>query len=184
MGRFYSGDIEGKFWVGIQTSDDIVNLINNIRHIPEFTWKVCNCQASPFNDDYCTDCYSSKEEHINDIIQEDENGYKDNCLYYEDSEIIYELNKNTHYQELHDNMNKLKLQINPNIIQEFEKIEQTDEILNAFSGVFNKSTELLSDIEHKKEHNELCVLVARYILGYQITYCLNKKESCTIYCEV
>ena len=30
MGRFYSGDIEGKFWVGVQDSDDIENLVNII----------------------------------------------------------------------------------------------------------------------------------------------------------
>ena len=30
MGRFYNGDIEGKFWFGIQDSYDINNLINVI----------------------------------------------------------------------------------------------------------------------------------------------------------
>ena len=28
MGRFYHGDIEGKFWFGIQDSDDIKNLVH------------------------------------------------------------------------------------------------------------------------------------------------------------
>ena len=28
MGRFYDGDIQGKFWVAVQTSKDISNLMN------------------------------------------------------------------------------------------------------------------------------------------------------------
>ena len=28
MGRFYNGNISGKFWFGVQSSDDISNLIN------------------------------------------------------------------------------------------------------------------------------------------------------------
>ena len=28
MGRYYYGDIEGKFWFGVQSSNDINNLIN------------------------------------------------------------------------------------------------------------------------------------------------------------
>ena len=28
MGRFYDGDIEGKFWFGVQDSSDIENLIS------------------------------------------------------------------------------------------------------------------------------------------------------------
>ena len=41
MGRFYSGDIEGKFWFGIQDSNDIENLVNITSNI-EYAWKVCN----------------------------------------------------------------------------------------------------------------------------------------------
>ena len=28
MGRFYWGDIKGKFWFGVQDSDDVENLVN------------------------------------------------------------------------------------------------------------------------------------------------------------
>jgi hypothetical protein len=42
MGRFYTGDIEGKFWFGIQDSNDIENLVNITPNI-EYAWKACNC---------------------------------------------------------------------------------------------------------------------------------------------
>ena len=44
MGRFYSGDIEGKFWFGVQDSDDIKNLVT-IKGNNDYSWKVCNCVA-------------------------------------------------------------------------------------------------------------------------------------------
>ena len=44
MGRFYSGDIEGKFWVGIQDSNDVENLVT-ITPTEEYAWKACNCFA-------------------------------------------------------------------------------------------------------------------------------------------
>ena len=32
MGRFYSGDIEGKFWFGVQSSGDVENLVTITPH--------------------------------------------------------------------------------------------------------------------------------------------------------
>ena len=63
MGRFYSGDIEGKFWFGIQDSNDVENLVT-ITGNTEYSWHACNCVAEIEDDDYCRQCYGSKEEHI------------------------------------------------------------------------------------------------------------------------
>jgi len=181
MGRFYSGDIHGKFWFGIQNSNDINNLITS-EFIIGYCWKECNCEVLFNNNEpekyYCDNCYSSKDEHIKHVIEN--NNYEDELLYYESQEIIYHLNKSNHYKELNNNMNKLKLQIDDNIIQEMNNIKQTDDILNAFSGVFNNVTKLLNNTEDKK----ICEYVARYILGYQIQYCLNKNDKCVTYCEL
>ena len=43
MGRFYSGDIHGKFWFGIQDSNDINNLVTS-EFIIGYCWKECNCE--------------------------------------------------------------------------------------------------------------------------------------------
>ena len=179
MGRFYSGDIEGKFWFGVQDSDDVEKLVN-ITGNTYYSWNVCNCSAE-IDDDYCRQCYDSKEDHIEAAIEE--GSYQDECLYYEDCCNGYSLDKETHYQELVDNMNELKTKINKNVIQEFDKIEQNDKILDAFTGVFNNTHKYLNTMENNQERKEQEVLTARYTLGYQIEYCIRTTGSCNIHCE-
>tara|TARA_B100000902_G_scaffold174451_1_gene168287 strand:- start:1085 stop:1630 length:546 start_codon:yes stop_codon:yes gene_type:complete len=180
MGRFYSGDIEGKFWFGIQDSNDIENLVTISEHI-YYSWKACNCSADIDADNYCKFCYGNKEEHINDVKEMDE--YDDECLFYEDNCAGYSLEKSIHYDELIENMNKLKQEIPSEIIESFDKIEQNDKILDAFTKVFDNSVDLINKITNKEEHRKISILVARYTLGYQIEYCLRKTESCHINCE-
>jgi hypothetical protein len=183
MGRFYSGDIEGKFWFGVQDSNDIENLVNITPNI-EYAWKACNCFAEIDDEEYCNCCYETKEDHINDAIEQGE--YEEKCLYYEDGSIGYSLDKETYYEELLDNMNKLKTQIGEEIIKEFDKIEQNDDVMNAFTGVFNKVLPFINNMkeEEKEKRQKLAVLVARYTLGYQIEYCLRTNDSCNVNCEI
>lgn len=185
MGRFYSGDISGKFWFGVQSSDDISELIS---YIPSnsYIWKSCGCYVD--DDDiegkYCNDCYDSIDSHILQVVEEQD--YEDGLLYIEEQNINYSLDKDTHYQELVNSMNKLKLTIHPDIINEFDKIEQNDNILDAFTGVFNHIFECMNQnitYDDNKEKHKACVLVARYTLGYQIEYCLRTTDTCNIQCE-
>ena len=182
MGRFYYGDIEGKFWFGIQDSNDIEYLVS-IEPFNYYSWKVCNCSAEINDYDYCTDCYESINDHIENAIEEDE--YDDECLYYEDIYYGYSLDKEIHYDQLLASMSKLKNEIDDKIIKEFDKIKQTDDILNAFTGVFNKTCDVLNSItfdSEEKRIQQLCLL-ARYTLGYQIEYCLRQTGSCNVQCE-
>ena len=195
MGRFYHGSIEGKFWFGVQSSDDISNLVT-IKYVMSYSWKSCHCCAeididNDDEDKYCKDCYESKEEHEESVIEEDGEN-EDNCLYYEEQTICYHLDKDSHYDELKKNMNILKSKIDPKIIDEFDKIEQNDKILDAFTGVFDNSLKKLNEIEKEKEnnkndsnvHQEYIAIVARYTLGYQLEYCLRTTEDdCYVYCE-
>jgi len=181
MGRFYSGDIEGKFWFGVQSSNDISNLIN-ISCETDYIWKVCSCIAEINDYDYCHDCYSSKEQHINDVVEEEE--YDDECLYMDDQHIAYNIDKNCHYEELINNLNILETHIPKEIIKEFNNIPQDDNILNAFTGVFNKTNDIFNILElNKVQKQKTATYIARYTLGYQIRYCLNKINSCSVYCE-
>jgi len=188
MGRFYHGSIEGKFWFGIQSSDDISNLVT-ITHVQQYSWKSCNCCAEinmdNFSEDmYCNDCYESKEEHEASVIEE-EGENDDDCLYYEEQSISYHLDKDTHYDELKQNMDILRSKIDTKVIDEFDKIEQNDKILDAFTGVFDNSLKKLNEIQKEKDENkEYIALVARYTLGYQLEYCLRTTEDdCYVYCE-
>jgi len=82
-------------------------------------------------------------------------------------------------------MNKLKLGLNKDFINEFDNIEQNEKILNAFTGVFDKTCSIIDDMkfESDKEEKKVCELAARYTLGYQIEYCLRTTGSCNILCE-
>ena len=180
MGRFYDGDIEGKFWFGIQSSSDIENLVT-IAPCMYYSWKICNCTAEIDCQEYCKDCYDSKEDHIISVTENDE--YDDETLYYEEQCCGYSLDKETHYLELQDNMNKLRTEISEEIIKEFDKLTRNDNILNAFTGVFDNTHKSINNIENKEERQKVAVLVARYTLGYQIEYCLLKQGDCNINCD-
>ena len=181
MGRFYDGDIEGKFWFGIQSSSDIENLVT-ITPCMYYSWKICNCSAEIDCQEYCKDCYDSKEDHITDVMENDE--YDDETLYYEEQACGYSLDKETHYLELLDNMNKLRTEISEEIIKEFDSLYRNDNILNAFTGVFDNTHKSINNIKDEKEQKRVSVLVARYTLGYQIEYCLIKQGDCHINCEI
>jgi hypothetical protein len=191
MGRFYDGDIQGKFWVGIQDSNDVENLVT-VGSYKYYSWKVCNCSAEIDSPNYCRDCYDCVREHIEAAIEEEE--YEDECLYYEDCSQGYSLDKGTHYEELVTNMENLKKEIPEEIIKEFDKIEQNDNILDAFTGVFDKTHPLINKVNddfvfgetvfgEKTKKRCLAELVARYTLGFQIEYCLRTTDSCNINCE-
>jgi hypothetical protein len=194
MGRFYNGDICGKFWFGVQVSDDISNLVTTVPTL-SYNWKVCNCIAEIEDAEYCIQCYETISEHI-DAAKEDDI-YDDELLYYEEQSLSYNLDKETHYQELLDNMNELKTIITKEVIEEFEKIKQTDDILDAFTGVFDDSLKKLNEIDFNHTdinsifHDTMktnikkkqSILIARYTIGYQLEYCLRTKEYCNIECE-
>ena len=187
MGRFYSGDIEGKFWFGVQSSDDISELVTYIpNNTNSYIWKSCGCYVDEEVPEgkYCKGCYDSIESHILEVEEEEQ--YHDGLLYTENQEFVYELDKDTHYQPLLDSMTKLKLVIHPDIMSEFNKIEQNDDIRDAFSGVFNHICEYRNKnitYENETENHKEGQLLARYTLGYQIEYCLRTTETCNIRCE-
>ena len=113
MGRFYGGDIEGKFWFGIQPSQDINNLIKNINFKTNYTWKVCDCSVENENLTYCNDCYENEEAHKMEVLNEEDYDSDDSIeLYYEDNCIDYLVEKDKHFDELTTSMNILEKEIN------------------------------------------------------------------------
>ena len=92
----------GPEWHGGIYYDDIENLINIEANEPKLLWIGCNCYIEDEKDEYCKDCYASREEHIEDAIENEE--YEDEMLYIEDCSQGYSLDKDTHYDELKKNM--------------------------------------------------------------------------------
>lgn len=79
-GRFYSGDISGKFWFGVQSSDDISTLVPYVP-IQNYIWKSCGCYVDEEirEGKYCKDCYDSIDSHILEVKEEE--NYEDGLLY-------------------------------------------------------------------------------------------------------
>jgi len=69
MGRWYEGDINGKFWFGVQDTSSIEKYGGEVEQ--DFEWNGCRCCAEEdCEDDYC-DCYDSYEAHKEDLDGEE-----------------------------------------------------------------------------------------------------------------
>lgn len=200
MGRYYWGDIEGKFWVGIQSSTDISQLIScNYTEIHE--WEGCNCDI--YEDDificcdddcdedcqhiYCKECFTNKEEHIKSILEENEDYQEGEPLYREMNYILYDIDCDNHLKDLQNSLDILRKNIRSDILDEYNKIENNDRIIDTGSGVFAGIDDILNDIENNENSSEKnkdeAISIARYGLGLQIKYVLKNKGSCAVYCE-
>ena len=183
MGRYYWGDIEGKFWFAVQCSTDISNLID-ISYNEHYCWKVCHCSADVGCDNYCNDCYESKEEHIEAAKEEDDYSSNDEDLFTEENTISYNIDKEDHYENLIGKLNEIKNNFPAEIMDAFNKIENNDKLLNAFEGPFEKTIDVFETLKlDDAKKQDLAVLMARYTLGLQIKYCLEQNGDCSVYCE-
>ena len=177
MGRYYWGDIEGKFWFGVQSSSDVENLINITAQPGSLVWHGCGCVVDfdQKNDTYCKDCYESKEDFLDEMGEDFEGD-----PYDELPEIVYNIEEDD-LEDLCDALTTLEKEIDPRIVSEYKKID--GDMSNAFSGVFKQVDELVGIILKEKENMDLQV-IARYGLGLQIKQCLEKNGSCGLYCEL
>ena len=108
MGRFYHGDINGKYWVAVQSSACMENY-GGKNLGSEATFACCGCSVHNKNGDpyifemddscfglpekiYCWNCYDSYEEHIAEIHEENGMDEGENT-YYVDQEIHYSMNQ-------------------------------------------------------------------------------------------
>lgn len=131
MGRYYFGDIAGKYWFAIQPSDCMVQYGASITNCYEY--KGCGCQVEPYENfnSYCSECYNSFEEHKEDIDEDDE-----------DDEL---------YQELDGNTYRISIDV-------FDKemkpvIERKSEWFNSIAEItFNNDERYEYDIEYKDKN--------------------------------
>ena len=173
MGRYYFGDIKGKFWFGVQSSDDAINLggrntDNLMLYYP------CNCENIS-GKKYCNDCFDCFEHAFEEaknqgFIDEDTNKELENVLLYKSDyiDIIFEGHQ---IKELQGHIENL-----------FEKIGT-----HVKKFTMNKEEDYEYDIELSNEDNiqkEELELIARWCLAKQIEQCIIDKGCCEIECEV
>ena len=199
MGRYYGGDIEGKFWFGIQSSDDVSNLVS-CEEIQHLIWVGCGCllehadlidMKKKCNDScgdlcchvYCKDCYESYEEH-KQIINE-ENGWEEGDeVYDDDNSISYAITADEHLEELKTSLHNIELQLPEELVQKYRYLENDEKIVCAthFNVITNEYLDTLFHSEDEKK--KYYTLIARYQLGLQIKYVLVKDGDCNIHCEL
>ena len=70
MGRYYWGDIEGKFWFGVQSSNDVENLLNITSQPGSLIWHGCGCVVDfdQKNDEFCIAVFFDKKKTIISVM--------------------------------------------------------------------------------------------------------------------
>lgn len=184
MGRYYNGDISGKFWFAVQGSADISNLIN-IKETNVYRWYGCNCRVNEPALAYkyfCTNCYDTQDEFLKYALPHMES--KSGRPYEEVGIIYYDILADDHLSELEVSLYRLKSQIHKKIMDEFDKIENDLAICNASSGVFDPMLKVFDEIATIQPNEANPDYVARYRLGLQVKYQLVNKGSCYVSCEI
>lgn len=195
MGRHYCGDISGKFWFGIQCSNDIEKLICTLSesHTIKYCWLGCGCRVNLGEDmlpctDYCIVCYAGKNKHLEDIEENKLGEIGNQTMYEEDNHFHYEITKEDHYQLLCNSLRLLSFYLEPNIFKEFNNIEVTwdDNMLDSHSGIYDNIYEMSRKLNlgSERENNNMREKVARYCHGLQVKYCLEKYGMCSFSAEI
>jgi hypothetical protein len=182
MGRYYSGQIAGKFWFGVQNSDDASNF--GIEHIEILRYHVCGCECREHDGSklYCVDCYSSLDEHkqsmIDEMDEDDDDIDYSQTWYLPQHEICYEFTSN--HIELVDSEIKILEEAVGKYMSGFRIEDDGDEITYSYSTPELDEHGIVISSPQKDELS----LIARLCLGKQISYCLHKHGGCSFYADV
>ena len=161
MGRYYSGDIKGKFWFAIQSSRDASHFGVDGENGVCWRWVCCECQ-DPNGYEEEEDGTDEKPEDKCDCGGE----YK---LEPDDSnEITYDFDLD-HVPEIQAVLDDIKSKL-PDIPK--PTIDDDDDYL------YEIDMEWAENLDESKYE-----LIPRWCLGHQILRCLEKQETCSFTCE-
>ena len=80
MGRYYSGDIEGKFWFGVQSSDD-GEFFGAIPNEPNYiNYSVNNIEPVENGIKKCNEALGENLQRLDEFFDNCENGYNDEMI--------------------------------------------------------------------------------------------------------
>lgn len=178
MGRYYYGNIVGKFWFGVQSSDDPENLccINNGYQI---IYKVCHCecinqniQENQHENEFCRDCFDSKKQHWNSVVEEDPDDASNLC--YEIDEAI------TKWVAYASDVPKIH-----NILTEIDEKIHIYKYIRGIDYSEDDGYEMEIKFSEENTNKDVDELLARYVLGSQIVHYFRKtnNETCEFYGE-
>ena len=177
MGRYYNGTISGKFWFGVQSSQDLSNFKDENFEEPNelYYYYECGCTVECINYTYCANCYKSYNDHYN--------AYLDNLL-YEDDKINIEENisyltniieynfDDTELPFIQNKLNELQQEIGMELISNLEyKINEDDLDYNINWDFIDENNIILNQ------------KIARWCIGKQVENALIKLNYCNVLCE-
>ena len=215
MGRYYFGSIKGKFWFAIQSSGDATNFKNPINFpgpIRCYDYSQCCCFVEDFDKLYCNECYSSYEEHYNNIDDDCKDYYYDDALIQENNYVKY-IFKKYELKYINKILNELEEQIGSELIEyinftfdtnssdtnssddeddedEENNTDDKEEINNSDddkedNNYFEYSiNNNIFKADEEEKYKDKFELIARWCLGRQIKECVEKNDICEIFCEL
>ena len=160
MGRYYYGNIKGKFWFAVQNSNAMLKF--GAKELGKFYYfNGCGCSVGnghifqndePSDVAYCKECYNSYDEHKKDIID-----YYDE-LWYEDNVWEWEMDRFEFEDEGMKYINTHK-----------------DLVNSIIEIVVNEDDDFDYDIEFKKDANGNELEIPRHQEEVFADYCMLKQ---------
>ena len=183
MGRYYCGQITGKFWFGVQSSSDASYF--GVKHKDIVQYQVCGCELDEsyidhvienetlyikINRDglFCEDCFETFDEHKQALV-DDDIIFDGNNWYISDHEIYYQF-EITDINVVTSQIQKLEHVVGKHMTS-YKINDENGEITYNYSDPKNLTADEL-------------VLVARLCLGKQILYCLQTYGTCYFSAEL
>jgi len=164
MGRYYTGNITGKFWKRIQSSYDPEYFGCEYENI--CIYLICNCKCNDTTIPYCKKCYQDENKHRFEAKDQIESEI--DSLIVATNEVSWSIS--------YDKIDFVKAQIN--------KIEKEIEIdLYIENIVFDLDNGYWYTYQIRKEiethiTREQWVQIAKWLLGQQIFRCLIDISYC------
>ena len=175
MGRWYSGDIAGKCWFGIQDSNDASNF--GVEPTEEYSFYNCGCTYEPDENEndnklilddkaFCPNCFDSYEAHMDAIKEENEE-------MDEEDEKTWYLDNSIHYYFKEEDLPKVQ-----EVVKQLDK--EIGHYLKDFTICEDQGEGITYDFEFsdKRIGNAKKTKIARLCLGLQIIKSIETKGQC------
>lgn len=160
MGRYYNGQISGKFWFAVQCSLDASHF--GVEPTDVYRFYGCDCvfeQKVPERDAYCDSCYCSFDEHLKDSPPNSSVTWcATNYVDYDFTDI--------------DEVRKRVAFLEKRFGSRIKKYTLID------------GDEIAYDVETYSLSSRSAEYVARLCLGRQILYCMETKGRCCFRAEM
>ncbi len=182
MGRYYYGKLSGEYWFAVQSPNDPAYFKNKISFIyPQkcLEYVECCCFVEDMKDNYCKKCYTSYEEHFDELDDDTQENYKFNsALMYENTFIKYHF-YDYELEFVIDKLNKIIHKLNEaNIDIDKLGIRITKEQDGSIE-CYLTNVDYLDNIKNEK----IQLFVSLWCLGKQIVESIKENGYSYIYCE-